>query len=57
MAKQIQKVAGQVHHQVVADCPKCNETIIEDLGEFSDFEGMEITCPSCGKEFELTSEE
>jgi hypothetical protein len=50
------KIVGHIHHQVVADCPVCNNTIIEDLGELPNFEGMEVTCPSCGKTFELESE-
>lgn len=48
----MEKVTYSIHHQVVVDCPKCGEMTIEDLGEFDDADGMEITC-QCGCEFEL----
>jgi len=46
-------VIGQLHHQVVADCPKCKEMVVEDLGESSYFDEMEITCPNCNEVFIL----
>lgn len=49
----MEKVKYNIHHQVVADCPKCGEMCIEDLGEFDDADGMEMECPHCGTDFEL----
>lgn len=43
-----------IHHQIVVDCPKCGEMIIEDLGEMDTAgPGDEMECPDCGCEFEL----
>ncbi len=42
-----------IHHQVVADCPKCGMACVEDLGEDDMAEGMELSCPACDSEFEL----
>ena len=49
----MEKVKYEICHQVVADCPKCQRVIIEDLGEFDDADGMEMECPGCGAKFEL----
>ena len=46
------KIDFYIHHQVIWDCPSCNETNIEDSGEMSAIEGEEVTC-HCGKKFEL----
>lgn len=48
-----QKITWHLHHQAVFDCPKCNEMIVEDLGEFPEAKGDEVTCGACGCEFEL----
>ena len=50
------KVVYYIHHQAVADCPKCGQMHVEDLGEDSFAEGIEIEC-ICGHEFELTEGE
>lgn len=51
------KVNYHLHHQAVVSCPKCNELIIEDLGGDDLAEGIEVTCPSCGEEYELDKKE
>lgn len=52
----MKKVDYNIHHQVVADCPECDEMNIEDLGEFDDADSMEMTCVKCGCKFELEGE-
>jgi len=47
------KVKYVIHHQAVAFCPECEEMAIEDLGEDDNADGVEITCPKCGHDYEL----
>lgn len=49
----METVEWGLHHQAVVDCPKCNEMIVEDLGECAESLGMEIECPNCGYQFQL----
>lgn len=56
MSDELPKVIGTLHYQVVADCPKCGEMTIEDLGEFPSFDGSIMTCSACGEDFELIEE-
>lgn len=47
------KVGYHVHHQAIADCPECEELVVEDLGEDDNAEGMTMQCPCCEHKFEL----
>ena len=51
------RVTYGIYHQAVANCPKCGEMDVTDLGEFDDADGVEITCANCGQEFELNNED
>ncbi len=42
-----------IHHQAIADCPKCGMTCVEDLGEDDLVDELVMQCPSCDCEFEL----
>lgn len=48
----MEKVPYGIHHQAVADCPKCDFLHITDLGEDDLADGIEIEC-ECGHKFEL----
>ena len=49
------KVSYLIHHQAVADCPKCDFMHVVDLGEDDLADGVEIDCDNCEFEFELES--
>ncbi len=53
----MEKVGYRIHHQAIADCPKCGELVVEDLGEDDNAEDMSVRCPRCEHKFELSEEE
>lgn len=49
------KVNYYLNYQAVVNCPKCDQLHVEDLGEDSIADGIEIDC-ICGYQFELNNE-